>query len=252
MASEIAAYLPDGVTPVLALVLVVSSIIASALSATTSLGGGTMMLVILALILPQPALIPIHGVLQLGSNLSRFFFMRRYLVRAGFIMFALGSLGGAFAGGLATVQVPQSAMMAALGLFILWSVWGSMPDLFRKAGMLSGGFVSGILTMFVGATGPFVSAFLRTGITDRMTFIAVHSACMSIQHTFKLVAFGVLGFSFGPYVPLVSVMVVGSFLGSYLGRHVLVRLGDVGFQKILKILLTIAALRLLWLALTGT
>lgn len=252
MASDIAAYLPDGVTPLLAVVLIVSSIAASALSATTSLGGGAMMLAILALIVPPPALIPIHGVLQLGSNLSRCIFMRRYLIRAGFIMFALGSLGGAAVGGLALVHVPQRAVMAALALFILWSVWGSMPDLVRKVGLLSGGFVSGILTMFVGATGPFVAAFLRTGISDRMTFIAVHSACMSIQHIFKLVVFGVLGFGFGPYVPLVSVMVLGSFLGSYLGRHVLVRLGDVGFQKYLRILLTIAALRLLWLALTGT
>jgi len=249
--SSTPSYLPDEITLGLAAVLIISSILASAISATTSLGGGAMMLAILALILPQAALIPIHGVLQLGSNFSRVIFFRKFLMRAGFLMFAFGSLGGAAIGGLAVVKIPPGLMFATLAIFILWSVWGSMPDLLRKAGLLSGGFASGILTMFVGATGPFVAAFLRTGITDRRSFIAVHSACMTIQHTFKLAIFGVLGFNFAPYLPLVSVMIVGSFLGSYLGRHILMGMSDVGFHKFLRILLTIVAVRLLWLGIVG-
>ena len=75
---------------------------------------------------------------------------------------------------------------------------------------------------------------------------------MTIQHTLKLAVFGVLGFNFAPYLPLVSVMIVGSFLGTYLGRHILMGMSDVGFHKFLRILLTIAALRLLWLGIVGS
>jgi len=244
--------LPEGVSAWLAVVLVAASIVASAISAATSLGGGSIMLAVLALIVPQPTLVPIHGVLQLGSNLSRFWFMRAHVpAGVGFPLFAAGCLAGAALGGLTAVHVPQGLMIAALALFILWSVWGTMPAVMQRAGMLSGGLVSGAITMFVGATGPFVAALLRTRIHERMAFIAVHSACMSIQHTFKLAVFGALGFAYGPYVALIMAMVAGSILGSYLGRHVLVRLGDVRFQWLLKSILTVIALRLLWTSIDG-
>lgn len=242
------AFLPEGIEPWFAGLLILSSIVASAISASTSIGGGTMMLTILALVLPQPALVPIHGILQLGSNFSRFFFMRRHLPEISFRVFAVGALAGAAIGGIAAIHVPQKLIIAALGGFILWSVWGRMPGFMHRVAMGTGGFASGVLTMFVGATGPFVGAFLRRAFPDRMTFIAVHAGCMSIQHTFKLAIFGLLGFAYGPYVPLLAAMVAGGALGSYLGRHILTGLGDERFQVILKTLLTVAALRLIWSA----
>lgn len=240
--------LPDQISPWLAAALVVGSALTSMLSAAASIGGGSIMLAIFALILPQPALIPVHGVLQLGSNFSRCFFMRAYLRAAPFVVFAATSIVGAVIGGLIVLRLPQGVMIGALGLFILWSVWGRIPAVVRNAGMAWGGLVSSILTMFVGATGPFVGAVLRPLIGDRLSFVAVHAACMVIQHTIKLIVFAALGFAYGPYVPLIAVMIASGFLGSYLGKRILVGLTDDRFHTILKLLLTLVALRLLWTA----
>jgi uncharacterized membrane protein YfcA len=242
------AFLPDGIGPWLAGGLIAFSIVASAISATTSIGGGSMMLTILALVLPQPALVPVHGILQLGSNFSRLVFMRRHLPEISFRVFAAGAAIGSVLGGSVAVHVPQKLFIAGLGAFILWSVWGRMPGFMQRIGIGIGGFATGIITMFIGATGPFVGAIMRPMVPDRRQFVAAHAGCMSIQHTFKLVVFGVLGFAYGPYLPLLAAMVAAGALGSYLGRHVLMWLGDERFQLVLKAALTLAALRLIWSA----
>ena len=40
---------------------------------------------------------------------------------------------------------------------------------------------------------------------------------MTIQHEFKILAFGLLGFSFGPYVPLLAGLLAFGFAGTWVG-----------------------------------
>ena len=61
--------------------------------------------------------------------------------------------------------------------------------------------------MFFGATGTFISAMVKTLRLGRLEHVATHSACMVAQHLIKVVAFGLLGFAYGPYLPLIVGMV---------------------------------------------
>jgi uncharacterized membrane protein YfcA len=57
-----------------------------------------------------------------------------------------------------------------------------------------------------------------------------------------------MGFAIGAYLPLMATMVATATIGNWCGRHVLVRMPERAFRGILKALLTVLALRLLWVA----
>jgi uncharacterized membrane protein YfcA len=65
------------------------------------------------------------------------------------------------------------------------------------------------------------------------------------------VAFGAVGFAFGPYLPLLAGLLACGFAGTYAGRHLLDRLPERAFRIGLKTILTAIALRLLYSAVSG-
>src|SRR3546814_14177581 len=69
---------------------------------------------------------------------------------------------------------------------------------------------------------------------------------MVAQHFIKVVAFGLLGFNYGPYAGLVVAMIASGFVGTVVGKHVLVKMNDVIFHRVLAVLLSVLALRLLY------
>jgi uncharacterized membrane protein YfcA len=64
-----------------------------------------------------------------------------------------------------------------------------------------------------------------------------------------VLVFGLLGFAFGPYVPLMALMVGLGFLGTLAGRHILLRVDPKKFTLVLNIVLTLLAVRLIGQAL---
>ena len=53
------------------LLLVTTSFIASMLTASVGIGGGTLVLAVLVVTVPIAAVVPLHSVVQLGSNTGR-------------------------------------------------------------------------------------------------------------------------------------------------------------------------------------
>ena len=70
----------------------------SVISAAFGLGGGVTLLTIIAFLLPPLAIIPIHGVIQMSSDLSRALMMWRNIKFTWIIPFLLGSMVGAAVG----------------------------------------------------------------------------------------------------------------------------------------------------------
>ncbi|MDI5919456.1 hypothetical protein QLQ86_01450 [Halomonas sp. LR5S13] len=77
--------------------------------------------------------------------------------------------------------------------------------------------------------------------------MATFSACMLLQHLTKAFVFGVAGFVFRDWLPLMLVMVAAGFLGTWLGLRLLHRLSEHRFDTLFKWALTLLALRLVWL-----
>lgn len=105
--------------------------------------------------------------------------------------------------------------------------------------------------MFIGASGPFVAAFLDPDRLGRHGVVATHAACMTVQHGLKAGAFAALGFSFLPWLPLLLAMIPAGFLGTLVGRRILDLVPDSRFAWAFRLLLSLLALRLLWQAAPG-
>ena len=239
--------LPSGVSPLIALLLVAVSFFTSALTAAFGLGGGVAMLGALASTVPSSVIVAVHAIVQVGSNLGRAIVQRAHVLWPVALRFTLGSILGIALGAFAFVAIPERVFLALLGLFILTMAWIPKPNIpgLDKAGVVVGGVVSSIATMFVGATGPFINAILKVIGADRKQMVATQAMCMTIQHALKAVAFGFIGFSFTDWLPLVVAMIASGFAGTLLGTRLLDKMSEATFSLILKWMLTVIALDLL-------
>ncbi|WP_114967114.1 sulfite exporter TauE/SafE family protein [Alkalilacustris brevis] len=226
------------------------SFFASFITAAFGLGGGAVLLALMAILLPPAALIPVHGVVQLGSNLGRAGTMLRHVVWASLPAFTVGSLIGVALGGVLAVNFPPWMVQVGIGCFIIWSVLARPPRwMATNAGLT--GTISSFLTMFFGATGVFVAVFTKSLGLSRHGLVSTHAALMTVQHGLKSVMFAVLGFAFAPWAGLIIGMILFGLLGTLAGRQVLNRLTDHRFMLALNGILLVTAARLIWAGLTG-
>jgi uncharacterized membrane protein YfcA len=221
------------------------SFLGSFITAAFGIGGGAVLIAVLATLLPASAIIPVHGLVQLGSNIGRAALMFQHIHRAVVLPFFVGSFVGVSLGSAFVVQLDAGMIQIGVGVFILWSILMKPPAIMRHSAGVSGA-ISSFLTMFFGATGPFIAAFLKTQKLERLGHTATHATLMSIQHALKTVAFGFLGFAFSVWAGLITLLVLSGFLGTIAGRYVLMRINENVFRFTLNLLLAILALRLIY------
>ncbi|MEZ5728666.1 MAG: sulfite exporter TauE/SafE family protein [Burkholderiaceae bacterium] len=233
-----------------AVVLVCLSFVSSAFTAAFGIGGGVAMITVMLMALPPAVVLPLHGIVQTGSNAGRAFVMRAHVSRPILGLFALGSVVGVLIASSIIFALPAPLLQAILGAFILWSLWTPKLHVSRipLAGFLAVGAGATFSTMFLGATGPLVAAFWDVGRLGRNGVVANHAACLTVQHLLKVVAFGALGFAFAPWIPLLAAMVAVGFLGTLAGKRVLARLPEKIFAMAFRLVLSALAVRLLWVA----
>jgi uncharacterized protein len=242
--------LPPDIGAGVTLGLLGASFGASFITAAFGIGGGALLLAILATLLPPAALIPVHGIVMFGSNLGRTLIMLPHVTWAIVPAFLGGSVIGVALGGTIAMNIPPEAVLIGVGLFIVWSVFATPPAFVRKWSGLTGAF-SSFLTMFFGATGAFIASYVKTLKLGREGHVATHSTLMTIQHVLKTIAFGFLGFAFGPWLPFVIAMIVVGFAGTVAGRLVLTRISDARFYWVLNAILLTLAARLIWSGTSG-
>ncbi|MBL4812280.1 MAG: sulfite exporter TauE/SafE family protein [Rhodobacteraceae bacterium] len=234
-----------GMTPSVAFGLLASSFAGSFIAVALGTGGGVLVLSVMASLLPAAALIPVHGVIQLGSNATRASLLASHISWKPVAAFAGGSLVGVALGGAVVVDLPAWAIQISIGLFVIWSILSKPPKWLSRNPMIIGGFAS-FLTMFFGATGIFVANFTKSLALGRQAHVATHAVLMTLQHSLKIVTFAVLGFSFVPWLPFIMAMILAGLLGTLVGRHVLIRMDEKMFKRALNFVLGLIALRLIW------
>jgi uncharacterized membrane protein YfcA len=241
--------MPD-VTPLVFFGLPAASFFTAFLGVSTGAAGGLMLLAIMSMVLPPAVLIPLHTVVQLGSGVSRTFFMWRYVMSGAIAPFVVGAVVGATVGAKIFVALPVTMLQGILGAFILVVTW--MPRLGRigaeRTRFLALGFATTFLGMFVSATGTLLAPLVAGSAPNRHAQVATFGALMTIAHIAKLAAFGFLGFAIGRYLPLMAAMIATGALGNWLGERALDRVSEHGFKLVFRSILTLLGLRLVWLA----
>ena len=224
------------------------SFFGSLITTSVGVGGGTLTLATMALLMPPAVLIPIHGVVQLGSNFGRALLLYKDVIRKIIPAFLMGTIIGAIAGGQVVVALPVEILQIILSIFILYTVW--VPALkahsVKKVTFMGIGAIGAFTTMFVGATGPLIAPFVIAISKGRKQIVGTHACLMTIQHSFKLIVFGLIGFGFAPYIPLIIGLLIFGFIGTYIGKLALNRLPEHIFRGALKSVLTVMALKLFY------
>ena len=130
----LAGLLPDGLSALAMAGLMVASFAGSFITASMGIGGGVMLLGVMAVLLPPAALIPVHGVVQLGSNTGRALLLLRSVDRAALPGFVVGALVGCAIGGAVVVDLPPRFVQLGVGLFVLWSIVLKPPKWLARSG----------------------------------------------------------------------------------------------------------------------
>lgn len=230
--------------------LAVTALLTNFISAVSGTAGGLILLAVMAFIFPPVLLIPVHTVVQLGAAASMVASRWRYLMRETVLPFTLGTIVGAAVGGQIFISLPESTLQMVLGVSILLLAW--IPQIARfgpkRGRFVLVGFVTTFLGVFISATGSLLATFTAAVAPDRRNHIATVGALMTIVHIAKLTAFGILGVGFGSYAPLMAAMIATSIAGAWLGKMVLDRIPERAFRIAFQVILTVLALRLIWIA----
>ncbi|MBD1573462.1 sulfite exporter TauE/SafE family protein [Vibrio sp. S17_S38] len=227
--------------------LILLSGMTSMLNTIIGVGGGATLIAFMITMIPASAVIPVHAVVQLGSNAGRAVLMRKHIQKQYLGWFFVGSVVGALIGGNIALNLPTRYLELILAVFILISSWVPINMSFKgKKGLIGVGMFTAFLTMFVGATGPFLIATVKNLLPDRRQLSATMACFMSIQHVIKAVIFGLLGFAYTDWIGVIVLMIAVGFVGTYIGKHILDKVSNQHFHTILKVALTFIALRLIW------
>jgi uncharacterized membrane protein YfcA len=240
------------IDPAVLALLCGASIATGALSAVVGMAGGITLLALMLLFLDPFVAIPVHGVVQLVSNLSRTVAQRQH-VRWGLLAcFGAPLLPMAFAGIGLTRLLPRPAAEIAIGAFVLIATWRPGWLRFGGAGraggasgrMLAAGSVVGFFSTSIGATGPIAAPFfLRLGL-DRRALIGTQAASQTLQHLAKILVFGAVGFAFRDFALPLAALSATAIAGTWLGTRLLERVSEADFRALYMAVLTVVALRL--------
>ncbi len=185
------------------------------MTAAFGLGGGVALLALMGLSMPVAALVPVHGMVQLGSNAGRAWHLRHHVSTQFAWPFLAGSLAGAVIGAFAVLSLPDSVMKTIMGGFILLTAWVKLPGLERLkgAGIAIGSGIIALISMLVGASGPLLSALLAQMFPgNRTQLVATSAAGMTVHHGLKIIVFGMAGFAFARWFGFIAAMIVSGYL----------------------------------------
>lgn len=233
------------------LVIGAAAVATSILSAMAGLGGGIILLVVIAQFFVPALAIPIHGGIQLVSNGSRAAILRRDIAWRSVGLSALLLLPASMVGVLLATSVPAAATRFAIGAFVLVVAW--RPGLLKRKNadglsdraLIGVGALSGFLNTTVGASGPVTSPFFKAVTATHTAFVATAAAAQVLAHSSKIIAFTLDDFAIGEHVVVIAVGAIGVTVGSWIGTRLLGRVGEDRLDLLFKVVLTALAVRLI-------
>jgi len=231
------------------LVIVAAVAFASAvLSAVAGLGGGLVLLAVVAQFHPPAVAIPIQGSAYLVATSTRSLLLRRdidwgVVWRTGILQLPASVVGVAIA-----TAAPDDLMRIAMAIFIVVVTWrprllGGSRTVPRNA-MIGVGVVAGIINAAIGSSGPFTAPFYRAILATHRAFVATAAATSVIGHTAKLIAYAANGFHFGDHLATIVLSMAGVLAGTLLGARVLRQLPEERLAQLVRVVLTVLAIRL--------
>ena len=243
------------------IILIISAFITSSISAVLGMGGGIILLGIMAIIIPNGYMvIALHGIIQLISNTTRTFVFRKYLKKKLIKQFLIGAIIGA---GLSAIiifllikffevssasEIKVDFLKPLIGIFIIWYLFLKGPKKEKKSkSFIKVGSISGLASIFVGATGPLIAPFFLNSNLSKENIIANKAACQMITHLTKIPLF--IFFFNVNYIEeykLLFPLILAVFMGTNFGKKILNMIPEKLFITLFKTTLFIIAIKLIF------
>jgi len=212
------------------------TLITSFISGIFGMAGGMIMMGVLLALLPLPAAMLLHGIVQLASNGSRALMLRAdidWRVLKGYAAGAFVALGLFTMAGL-VVGKPAALIILGLTPFVALALPERLHlNVERPWHPFACGTVCMALSLTAGISGPLLDVFFVRSAMNRHAVVATKATTQSLSHCLKILYFGGVLAVEGEAISLwiAAMMVVLAFAGTSLSRPVLKRISDSSFRS---------------------
>jgi uncharacterized membrane protein YfcA len=247
MARERRKSLPE---PLMLLVLVGASVVASVVAGVAGFGAGIILLPVLAWIVGVKAAVPVLTITMLLGNISRVWWSRGDVDRAVAVRFVAGAIPASALGAVIYAGSSSEGLSRVIGLFLLVGlplrrllITHDVRVRLSHFPLLGAAF--GALSSLVVTTGPVMTPFFLAYGLRRGAYIATDSVCAFAMHIARGAAFARLRVLTWESVAVGLLLGLTMFLGSWIGRRLLDRMSDRFFLVVIEGLVLIMGLHFL-------
>jgi uncharacterized membrane protein YfcA len=229
-------------------VIVLGSFLASVSNAAFSTGGAMIMLAFTSTVLPVAAIVPIHSTLLIGSTASRALVFREHIDWRIAGPFLLGSVVAVAIGARLYFELPDKAIGIAIATVMLLAIW--LPGVPWRPKIrhpwLIVGFVHSLLSTLFAYGALLHAVILHTGLQRRQV-VGTMAAALTGMGLFKIAGYAFNGFDYRPFIAMILLSMLAAFLGTWVGKHINDRVSERAFRFVFRALVTITAVRLLYI-----
>lgn len=234
------------------IIIVAGSFLAALSNAAFSAGGAMIVLAVTSTVLPVSAIVPIHSTLLIGSTSTRALLFWREIDWKIARPFLIGSVVAVAIGSRLYVELPETVIASAISIVMLIAIW--LPEVswrpkLKHPWALVGFIHSLFSTLF--AYGALLHAVILHAGLKRLAIIGTMAACLTGMQLLKIAGYALNGFDYGPYLRIIVFSIAAAFLGTWVGKMVVDRISEQLFRFVFRALVTVTALRLLYVGLTN-
>lgn len=233
--------------------IVAGSFLAAVSNAAFSSGGAMIVLAVTTTVLPVSAVVPIHSTLLIGSTLSRAVVFRRHVDWRIAGPFLVGSIVAVAIGARVYFELPDSMIGVAIAIVMLVAIWlpgiSWRPRLRHPWAVV--GFVHSLLSTLFAYGALLHAVILHTGL-KRREITGTMAVALTGMSLFKILGYTFNGFDYRPFAAVIVLSVLAAFLGTWVGKRINDRVSESLFRFVFRALVTVTALRLLYVNLANS
>ena len=231
-------------------VLTLLSFFTAMMTSIAGAGGGTVLLASMLQFMNPSEAIPVHGVIQLSSNIARIWLLRKFVKWTIILKFSLLIPLGVYIGLEIFRNVDADDIKNLIGLFIIIALVLQNLKSIRKITISSNwyyliGFLTGILNILVGVIAPLLAVIIKHSLNEKKSIVGTLGYFGFVGNFTKIVGFSLIGFTFIEYIDTFLLMIPATLLGSRIGQYLLDKISNKFFFYIFQVILIALALRLL-------
>ena len=214
-------------------------------------GGGTVLLAAMLQFMNPAEAIPVHGVIQFTSNLTRTWLLKKFVNWSIVLKFTVLLPVGVYIGLQIFQNIDANNIKNLIGMFILLALIFQNLKFINKFFLPDYvyyfvGFFTGIFNILVGVIAPLLAVIVKQSITEKKSIVGTLGYFGLIGNLLKIIGFTLIGFSFYEYIYTFLMIIPATLVGSRVGQLLLNKISNKIFTIIFQIILIALAIRLLF------